>query len=30
MNEKNKVLANVNIREAIAKGFDKDALVKIF
>ena len=27
MNEKNKALANVNIREAIAKAFDKDALV---
>ena len=28
MNEKNEALANVNIREAIAKAFDKDAMVK--
>ena len=28
MNEKNKALANVHIREAIAKAFDKDAMVK--
>lgn len=28
MNQKNEALANVNIREAIAKAFDKDAMVK--
>ena len=26
MNQKNEALANVNIREAIAKAFDKEAL----